>query len=217
MAGLFKDLTGLTFGHWFVVCRKGTVKSVPKSSHATWICRCVCGTQRILRTTDLSTGHPASCGCKRGRHQHTRRGYRSPVYAAWMGMKGRCEQPSNPGFTHYKTRGIKICKRWQIFENFLEDMGPLPGTGYTLDRWPDNTGDYKPGNCRWATRQEQANNRVTNVHLTYKGHDFTLAELARETGVSKELLRSRLFRSKQKWTVEGAIATPKGTKGILAC
>jgi hypothetical protein len=123
-------------------------------------------------------------------------------------MISRCTQPSHPAFAYYQKRGITVCERWRKFENFLADMGERPGSAgeYTLDRI-DNDRGYEPGNCRWATKREQANNRVTNLHFTYKGKQYTLAELSRETGVSKELLRSRLYR-RGGWSVEGAVETP---------
>jgi hypothetical protein len=85
-------------------------------------------------------------------------------------------------------------------------MGERPA-GLTLERI-DNARGYEPGNCRWATRQEQGNNRSTNIRFTYQGRLFTLAELARHTGVKKDILRTRLCRSDKPWTVEGAVSTP---------
>ncbi len=134
-------------------------------------------------------------------------------------MISRCTQPSSPGYAYYKKRGITVCRRWRKFDNFLADMGVRP-TGMTLDR-KDNDGNYEPGNCRWVTRRVQANNRITNIHFTYKGVSYTLADLARHTGVDKDILRTRLCRSSKPWTVEGAVAMPSqkrkgGKHGLYA-
>lgn len=139
------------------------------------------------------------------RHGHTSRGVTTPTYNSWHNMIARCTQPSNPAFQHYKRRGVRVCDRWRIFENFLEDMGERP-KGTTLDRFPDNDGHYEPGNVRWATKREQANNRVTNVRFTYRGEELTFADLVRRTGLNKELLRHRLLRA--GWPLEKALNTP---------
>jgi hypothetical protein len=126
-------------------------------------------------------------------------------------MLERCTNARHKSYARYGGRGIAVCDRWQTFENFFADMGEKPA-GATIDRI-DNDGNYEPGNVRWATTREQANNRGSNVRVTYRGREFTLAELARETGVSEELIRDRRRRN---WSVEDTISTPKGTKGIKA-
>lgn len=82
---------------------------------------------------------------------------RRMLYIAWHGMISRCENPKNAGYKNYGGREIKVCERWHDFENFLADVGERPDDK-SLDRWPDNDGDYEPGNWRWATRKEQRAN-----------------------------------------------------------
>lgn len=94
----------------------------------------------------------------------------------------RCYNPKNHKYPRYGGRGIKVCERWHNFENFLKDMGePPPGT--TLDRFPDNDGNYEPGNCRWATREQQANNCSSNRLLEVDGQIHTMSEWSKITGI----------------------------------
>ncbi len=82
----------------------------------------------------------------------------TPTFSSWSHMRDRCKNPNHPKFHHYGGRGIKVCDRWQSFENFYADMGERPA-GRTLDRYPNPDGNYEPSNCRWATTLEQRHNR----------------------------------------------------------
>lgn len=113
--------------------------------------------------------------------------WNTPMYRRWYNIKSRCSNPKNEKWALYGGRGIALCERWQNYENFIQDMGPPPSPQHTVDR-VDVNGPYSPQNCRWATPMEQANNKRTNVRVEGK----TLAEHARELGVTPETIRYRL-------------------------
>lgn len=199
-----KDLSNLKFSKLTAVEHVGT-----KRNNAVWRCVCECGKERLVMSGKLISGHTRSCGCTHGwkTHGHSYvNGKQSPTYKSWASMIARCTYPSNPAFKYYKTRGITICERWRKFENFLADMGERPSLELSVDRHPNNDGNYEPGNCRWATKREQANNRVTNKMFIYKGQEMTFANLVRATGLDKDFLRHRLLRA--GWSVEEAVSKP---------
>jgi hypothetical protein len=149
-----QDLTGLRFSHLVAVRLNGHAAD----GKFNWLCQCDCGNFVTVRSSALRSGNTKSCGCARGAAHiiHGRCG--SPEYTSWLCMKARCEYLRSNRYAIYGGRGIKVCERWQSFENFYADMGERPA-GHTLDRFPNNNGHYEPGNCRWATPSQQALNR----------------------------------------------------------
>lgn len=91
------------------------------------------------------------------RHGHMVGHKPSPTYVCWASMIERCTNPNHPSHTVYGGAGISVCDRWRTFANFLADMGERPA-GLTLDRYPNRSGNYEPGNVRWASRRDQARN-----------------------------------------------------------
>lgn len=138
-------MIGLKFGGQTVI---GTAPS-DANLNRRWTVRCDCGYEHIARADNLKRGFRQCCSC-RSRPA-------LPEYSIWLGMWRRCENPNAHEAKWYV--GIKVCSRWEIFENFFADMGPRPSPKHSIDRYPDNTGNYEPGNCRWATASEQALNR----------------------------------------------------------
>lgn len=117
----------------------------------------------------------------------------TPEYAAWKRMRQRCTNPANKRYSDWGGRGIKVCDRWQSFENFLTDMGPRP-PGTSLDRWPDNDGNYEPGNCRWATPAEQVKNRRNTIVVTLDGLPACLKDWCTSLNVNYQTAYMRIQR-----------------------
>ena len=132
--------------------------------------------------------------------------YGTPEYQTWAEMKHRCTAAGARDYQRWGARGIRFCERWEKFENFILDMGPRPGPGYSLDRI-DNYGPYAPENCRWATWKQQANNRSNTDLLTYDGRTMSLSAWAREIGLSQGALWRRIHKS--GWSVRRAIGEPR--------
>ncbi len=128
---------------------------------------------------------------------------RSSTYQIWAVMKYRCLNPNFKGYARYGGRGITVCERWMVFDNFYEDMGECP-KGMSIDRI-NNDGNYCPENCRWATPKQQARNTSRNKPITYKGKTLCISEWAAELGISRKTL---LHRLNYGWSVEKAFNEP---------
>lgn len=200
----FKDIAGQKFGRLSVLEFAG----FGKRRLAWWTCKCDCGTVLNVQGNNLRTGNTSSCGCARieeVKGRLTKHGLAdTPEYLTWRSMKDRCENSTGTNKHRYVGRGITYCDRWKRFENFFADMGKKPSPHHTLDRI-NNDGNYEPGNCRWATRTEQNNNRSTNRVIVVNGKSGTVAELSREYGVKSRIVYKRLWLG---WTPEDALTKP---------
>jgi hypothetical protein len=151
-------------------------------------CVCDCGSRVSVRKCHLRTGATRSCGClnkERTTEANTSHGMSSSgTYKTWAGMMQRCTNKKNLSYANYGGRGIQVCERWHSFENFLADMGERP-QGMSIER-VNNDGSYEPSNCRWASRQEQNENRRNAFSWVIDGVTYgNLADPARVYGVSK--------------------------------
>jgi hypothetical protein len=130
----------------------------------------------------------------------------TPEYRAWYQMNRRCHDPRHGSFNDYGARGITVCDRWrESFLAFLSDLGPRPSTRHSLDRRDNNRG-YEPGNCRWATPKEQANNTRRTRRITVDGVTRTLKEWADLRGVRPSFILTRIVRL--GWSPERAVTQP---------
>lgn len=184
-----KDKTGERFGRLVVL----------KRSHGTfWECLCDCGNVIEVNGSNLISGNTTSCGCySRDMHieiltTHGRSDER--LYGIWKGMFYRCNNENATEYHNYGGRGIAVCEEWENIENFIKWAIE---NGYketlTLDRI-DVNGNYCPENCRWATMEEQSNNKRTNVHITHNGETMTIAQWSRRTGIPYGTLSARKRR-----------------------
>lgn len=183
----FVDLSKRRFGMLLVVSPE------TKNGRLYWNCQCDCG--RVSAVRHDAVQRQTSCGCHRRRippNGMKRHGlYGTKENRLWSSMIRRCTNPKQKNWGRYGGRGIKVCNRWlNSFEAFLTDMGKCP-PGLTIER-KDNDGNYEPGNCRWATQSEQANNTSRNHIIEFDGRRQTLTQWARELGIEPPTLRSRL-------------------------
>jgi hypothetical protein len=163
-------------------------------------CICECGAECVAAIGSLKRGLTKSCGCYRREFSATknlRHGERrcddltSREYETWRRIIQRTSNPKNPEFHNYGGRGIKVCDRWRLFENFLADMGRRPSDKHSIDRI-DNDGSYEPGNCRWATASEQAAN-TRRVHwVVLNGKKMTLSSAAAISGLPQGTVSKRI-------------------------
>jgi len=164
--------------------------------HITWKYRCACGNTVITAASRVKHGYTRSCGCLHG--GKVIHGYKNtPTYSSWSSAKDRATNPKSKDFYRYGAIGIGMAERWLNFENFLADMGPRPSDKSSIDRI-DPTKGYESGNCRWATPQEQARNRVNFVVVSTPVGIMPLVDYAKHIGITNGCAHLRLKRNQME-------------------
>lgn len=180
------NLVGRRFGRLVVQQR-----SENRGKHVHWTCLCDCGNSVTTASTRLVSGRVESCGCKRSevtalRNKNSAKHgkYNSPEWRTWISMIDRCTRPKHIKYFLYGGRGIQVCDEWKnSFAEFYEHIGPRPSSGHSIDRIDPNRG-YEPGNVRWASIEEQNNNKRSNVTVSLEGVRMTAAQVARKFHIS---------------------------------
>ena len=129
---------------------------------------------------------------------------RRRLYSLWCGIHARCTDTTRSDYARYGAKGVTVCERWELFSNFLEDMGPRPSAKHSVDR-KDGKRGYEPDNCRWATVIEQQRNRSNNHMITWRGETRCMTEWGEVVGLSRDVLKDRLRKG---WSVDRALGTP---------
>lgn len=200
------DILGKKFGKWTVIAKADAPVGYERLQY--WLCQCDCGKQQVRKGAQLNwaekKGIIQSCSdCARISHGMTK----TPEYRIWLNMRDRCFNPRSHAYKRYGERGIKVCDRWNKFENFIADMGKRPSSKHSIDRI-DNDSGYAPENCRWATSIEQTRNQSNTVMLTFNGQTKCIMEWANILGASHAVLWNRI--NILKWPVDVALSTEVG-------
>ena len=206
------NLVGQRFSRLVVVKRDGS----DKWGSATWMCKCDCGNETVIRTTTLRNGGAQSCGClnlekaisrcpDNARHKLSR----TRLYRVWAGMKSRCYNKNHKDYASYGGRGIKLCDEWLVSDNFFEwALKNGYSDDLTIDRI-DVNGEYEPSNCRWANTIQQMRNRTITIKVLFDGEEVTLQELSERYNIPYATL---YWRYKNNFSQERLIESVKSHK-----
>lgn len=200
-----KNIKGLVSGRLTVIRPHGRHKGT-----FSWECQCECGNTAIVKTSLLTRKIKKSCGCL-SKDGTVRANYKNGLWntrehAIWIGMIARCHNPEHRYYKNYGGRGIKVCDRWRFsLSAFVEDMGRVP-EGHQLDRFPNNNGDYEPGNCRWTTPKQNNRNRRNNILITLEGETKVLSEWVEFFGLNYSTVWRRY--KDLGWTIEKSLTEP---------
>lgn len=175
------------------------------------VCKCGKNSLAPVRYDSLTSKKTRSCGCLLKETTHKtffKHGLSfSKEHNAWANMLARCRRKKCPQYETYGAKGIRVCRRWKSFNNFIKDMGRIPSSikRLTLDRI-DNKKGYNPKNCRWASFRQQVLNRTVTKWITFNGETLCLSDWARKLKINRSRLSCRLYYG---WPIELAFTLPK--------
>jgi len=201
MRKLYKNIVGQKYNRLTVI---EFIESIGNKRY--WLCRCECGNTSRVETYALTSGKIKSCGCYarefNGKAGITHGLSNKTIYNTWKTMLHRCENRTDKRYNNYGGRGITVCEEWHDivkFYNWAVDNGYKEGL--SIDRINGN-GNYEPSNCRWATREEQANNLKSNKKYTVNGRTESIKTWGKISGIPECVISSRIRRG---WDVEEAV------------
>lgn len=212
--GKLIDLTGQKFNRLTVIERAYVKKGV-----VYWHCICECGKEKFVNGRKLRDNITKSCGCYKSqefkKRVSTHKLSKTKLYRTYRSIINRCYDRNNPNYHNYGGRGIVMCEDWKNdFKTFYdwayangykEELLQNGKNKWTIDRI-DVNGNYEPSNCRWATWEQQANNKRQTVYLTYKGKTLTQRQWAKKLGLDDCDIYWRL---KNGWSISEVLSVPK--------
>lgn len=202
-----KDITGQRFGRLVAIKRCGK----NSCGQSLWEYQCDCGKTIVT----VARNSLKSCGClnrelfEQNKRKPVHGMYKTRQFSIWHSMKQRCLNPNKSSYKYYGGRGINVCDKWLTFEGFWEDMQLDYSDELTIDRI-DVNGNYEPSNCRWATNEEQASNKSTNIILTIDGLTKTFKQHCKSHGINYSTAINRVAR--HGYTYEDAVKIPTKEK-----
>ena len=217
-----QDLSGMRFGKLIVV--EFGFFDFPKNSKsrlAYWHCKCDCGKDCYVYSSNLKLGKTKSCGCLQksiASKTHKKYYFNIPkrLYHIWTDIKARCYNKKESSYKYYGGRGIKMCDewkndfisfyKWSVNNGFNEN---LSAKKCSIDRI-DTNGNYEPNNCRWVDVLTQANNKRNNIVIEYNGERYTMKQFCKEFDIPYKTFVS--YKSNKNRTIEDAINYYLGDK-----
>lgn len=198
---VYHDISGNRFGNLTAI-----ELYERKNNKDYWMCKCTCGRNHIAEYNNLIHGGIKSCGCLR-KDQLLKHGKSDTrIYKIWQNMIARCYIESSTNYENYGGRGITVCSEWKEHPEKFIEWGMQSGyaNNLTIDRI-DVNGNYEPSNCRWASYEEQANNKRNTIYIEYNGKKQTLREWCDELELPYNTIRNRY---KKKWETERMFTQP---------